>query len=66
MESRPRRFNIETDQGIEAVREQMLYPSSQRAAYTIGLLVFAVLIAYIDRQVMGLLVTPVKAAFNLS
>jgi len=66
MESQPRRFNIETDQGIETVREQTLYPSSQRAAYTIGLLVFAVLIAYIDRQVMGLLVTPVKAAFNLS
>jgi MFS family permease len=43
-----------------------VYPSSSRAAFTVAILVFTILIAYIDRQVLSLLVAPLKEAFSLS
>jgi MFS family permease len=43
-----------------------VYPSSSRAAFTVAILVFTILIAYIDRQVLSLLVAPIKQAFSLS
>jgi MFS family permease len=54
------------DHAAEITGSRALYPSSAQAGYALVLLVFAILIAFIDRQVLSLLVTPIKQAFDLS
>ena len=42
------------------------YPSSGQANYLLGLMFLAYVVSFIDRQVLGVLVGPIKADLDLS
>ncbi len=59
------------DQGSEEGRETSLraeipYPSSARAWFVVGILMIIYVFSFIDRTILNLLVTPIKADLNIS
>lgn len=42
------------------------YPSTRRAWYTVILLTLAYILSFLDRQIMSLLIEPIKSSFELS
>lgn len=42
------------------------YPSTSRAWYTVALLTLAYILSFVDRQIMSLLIEPIKSSFALS
>ena len=55
-----------SDVQAETIRTEPPYPNSRYAWYVTTLLLLAYILSFVDRQIMGLLVEPIKADLGLS